>query len=433
MEDAILVYGNVVDFTEHKRPGEDFSQKEIAVLRQINTEVAAANSIEEIIDFILKVIHPLGWCDRVGIAFIEENEMKLVSHYCVANYEHLYLSKGFSQDLIGSSLEKVINDGKPRIINDLELYAEQHPESVSTRLILKEGILSSMTCPLEVDGRQVGVLFISSGFRDCFGEDQLRLYLAIAERLSQAIEKTYRIEQLEYANKAYFEMLGFVSHELKHPVAAIMTNAQLLYDGYLGDLDEKQKGKLDRIISTGASLLNLVRDYLELSRVEGGDIRCKCRAVENIIADVIEPSIEMANTVIEQKIMQLHTHFPEKIETVQCDPGLLRIVVSNLLSNAAKYGRVDGNIELSASFYNNFFELTVWNEGAGFPEEKKSQLFKRFSRINTPELMKQSGTGVGLYTSWRIIQLHHGRIWADSEHGKWARFTFRIPQQPPEK
>jgi len=76
--------------------------------------------------------------------------------------------------------------------------------------------------------------------------------------------------------------------------------------------------------------------------------------------------------------------------------------------------------------------LAVWNEGPGFPEAEKSRLFRKFSRLQTPELLKQKGTGVGLYTSWRIVRLHGGRIRADSEEGHWAEFRVELPQPLPD-
>ncbi|MBM4078806.1 MAG: ATP-binding protein, partial [Planctomycetes bacterium] len=110
------------------------------------------------------------------------------------------------------------------------------------------------------------------------------------------------------------------------------------------------------------------------------------------------------------------------------DPNLIKIVLVNLLGNAAKYGKDNGEIRLRVARPPDALQVSVWNEGPGFPESARSRLFRRFSRIETPELMKRRGTGVGLYTSWRIIQLHGGKIDAESEEGRWAEFSFRIPQ-----
>ena len=95
---------------------------------------------------------------------------------------------------------------------------------------------SNLACPLSVEGRIVGFIFRSSRRTHAYRPRHIELQMAISERLSQAVEKAWRIEQLEEANHAYTQMLGFVSHELKSPVASMVTDAELLSQGYLGDL-----------------------------------------------------------------------------------------------------------------------------------------------------------------------------------------------------
>jgi len=106
------------------------------------------------------------------------------------------------------------------------------------------------------------------------------------------------------------------------------------------------------------------------------------------------------------------------------------VVMVNLLGNAVKYGKREGRIRIRAHTVDGRLRVSVWNEGPGFPPEEKPRLFRKFSRLRTPELLKRKGTGVGLYSTWRIIQLHGGRIWADSEPGQWAEFSFEIPLAP---
>jgi len=106
----------------------------------------------------------------------------------------------------------------------------------------------------------------------------------------------------------------------------------------------------------------------------------------------------------------------------------LLIAVVNLLGNAVKYGEQDGEIRVRIEAPADRVRVSVWNRGPGFPREERSKLFRKFSRLQTPELLKRKGTGVGLYTTWRVLQLHGGRVWARSELGQWAEFTFEIPQ-----
>ena len=411
-------------------PPDTLSTEERSVLDTVNRKIAGSPSLDKVIDFVFQSTRSVLPCDRLSVAFLEESGQRLRSHYTVADYQPVLLGKGYAEDLRGSSLAEVIARGVPRVISDLERYAREHPASQSTRLVLREGIRSSMTCPLSVEGRQVGVMFRSSRRPNVYTEHHVRLHRVITGRLGQAVEKAYRIEQLESANAAYFEMLGFVSHELKSPVASMVSDAQLLTEGYLGELDPAQSERVERMIAKGKYLLGLVGEYLDLARIEGGELEFEFRPISDFAGEVIDPALEVVTPHIEEKGMRLDRELPAEAVAAQCDPGLMKIVLVNLLGNAAKYGAEGGAIRIRLAREEGDLSVAVWNEGPGFPVSERGKLFRKFSRIKTPELMKQKGTGVGLYTAWRIVTGHGGRITAASDPGHWAEFTFRIPQPP---
>ncbi len=408
-----------------------FGVAEREIIDEINRRIASANNIVELVDFVFARLPVCVPCERIGIAFVDEQGWRLVSHYHVASFAPLFLIKDFAQDLRGSSLETVVRKGQPRILNDLEGYLVEHPDSVSTKLIVREGVRSSLTCPLLVDGRPIGAIFFSACQKNVYEARHVALTQAIAERLSQAAEKAYRIEQLENANRAYMEMLGFVAHELKNPVSSMMTNAQLITDGYLGEVASEQRDKLERIVRQGEHLLDLIGDYLNLARIESADSTDGFGLIEDFAGQLVAPALDLLDEQIGERRTRIETSYPEKRRSIYADMALLRIVVSNLVSNAVKYGNDGGLVRISLQQDEKNTEFSVWNEGPGFPPEKQSQLFRRFSRINTPELMRQKGSGIGLYTCWKVAQLHAGNIRAESKHGEWACFTFRIPNFPP--
>jgi signal transduction histidine kinase len=131
-----------------------------------------------------------------------------------------------------------------------------------------------------------------------------------------------------------------------------------------------------------------------------------------------------------EKNITIKSECTEELLT-ECDPDLMRIVIINLLSNAYKYGDDNGTVTLKAAKSSQRLEVSVHNTGPGFPADQRSRLFRRFSRLDTPELRKRKGTGIGLYSCWRIITLHHGHIQARSSLGAWAEFSFSIPQPLP--
>jgi signal transduction histidine kinase len=227
--------------------------------------------------------------------------------------------------------------------------------------------------------------------------------------------------------KSYMEMLGFVSHEIKSPISTIIMDCKMMLDGYFGTINPKVEQRIKRITLRSEHLLGMVREYLDLARIEGGELRMRSYKEVDLLRDVISPMVEMHQTAAEQKNINILVDSPPTPVTVKGDPGLLGIVATNLLSNAIKYGDEKGQIEVEIFPTCQGARVSVKNDGPGFPRTEIPNLFRKFSRIQTPELIKQKGTGVGLYTVWRVIKLHGGKIRAESEQGSWAKFIVDLP------
>ncbi len=416
-----------IDLARVTVPIHEFTADERSALDDVNHRVASGQSLSDVMDFVFESTLELFPCDRLSISFVQEDD-RVVSHWTRALYSPVILQPGYAEDLRQSTLARVRDTGHVRIIDDLEAYLAAKGSSSSTRLLVREGVRSSMTCPLSVEGRNVGFLFRSSREPNAYGMHEVLLHSALAERLSQAVEKAYRIEQLTAANQAYAEILGFVSHELKSPLGGIVMDANVLDQEYLGRLEPLQRERIAKMRGKAEYLLTLIKDYLDLARVEGSGFGFQPRGGVDFMADVVAPAIDVVQAQIEERRMSLTREVPDNPPAVECDPGLLNIVMVNLLGNAVKYGNEEGHIRLRVTSAERKLAVSVWNEGPGFPKSERSKLFKKFSRLQTRELMARKGTGVGLYTSWRIIQAHGGRMWADAEEGAWAEFCFEIPQ-----
>lgn len=410
---------------------EEFSDEERQALDSVNRKIAGTRSLDDALKLLWDSTSRILPCDRLSVAFLDEDRERLVSHRTLTSYEPLGLKDGFAGDLMGSSLQKVIEGGSPRIINDLAAYGKAHPQSGATQLLTQEGVRSSMTCPLVVDGRIVGVLFRSSRQPSAYNQHHVYLHQAMAERLSQAVEKAYHIEQLTAANKSYMEMLGFVSHELKNPLAALLMEGEVLLRGIAGPLTDQQRERLGRIVRGGKYLNDLIREYLDLARLEGGSFLPAFRSNVDLLTEVVGPAEEVVEELFKAKGMTRVNQFDGDDLRLEADSGLLRIVLINLLGNAAKYGKDGGQVVLTVRRDAGNLVVSVWNEGIGFRAADQSLLFRKFSRLPTPELKQVRGTGVGLYTSWRIVQMHNGRISARSRYGEWAEFTVEIPLEQP--
>ncbi|HAE40910.1 MAG TPA: GGDEF domain-containing protein, partial [Candidatus Riflebacteria bacterium] len=146
--------------------------------------------------------------DRIGAAIITDNQALVRSIWARAEYQPLLLGPGYQAPLAGSSLQTIAETGKPRIINDLEAYLREKPGSHSTSLIIKEGIRSSLTCPLVADGKPIGFLFFSNTTPHAYENAHVERFLEIAEHLSLVVARTQTLEHLRQLNELKNKFLG---------------------------------------------------------------------------------------------------------------------------------------------------------------------------------------------------------------------------------
>ncbi|MGC8763306.1 MAG: sensor histidine kinase, partial [Acidobacteriota bacterium] len=374
-----------------------YDEAEQTAMEAITSRVLEGQSLEEVLDSLFDASSALVPFDRIGVAFLEEGGLRAVCHYARARYEPVLLGKGYAADLRGSSLERVLADGRPRVISDLPRYALARPQSSSTALLVREGIRSSLTCPLSPAGRPLGFLFFASRFPEVYGEREVNILSRMAASLGWAVERAYRIGQMETALASYREVLRFVSHELKNPLASILSEGRVLEKGYAGPLSPPQKALLAKMLAKGEYLLNLIRGYLDLSRIEEGGLQPVLRPGVDLVKEVALPALEMVAPQFEAKAIRVETKLPEEPLLATADAALLRVALTNLLGNAAQYGRQGGRASLVLTAAQGSALFEVENEGPGFGAEEKGRLFRKFSRLSGAEAFHCKGSGIGLY------------------------------------
>jgi len=235
-----------------------------------------------------------------------------------------------------------------------------------------------------------------------------------------------REERLKALNRSHMETLGFVSHELKSPVAAIMNYAYLMRQQKLGPLNEKQAKAVQSIESGSKRLVEMVRHYLNLSRIENAELNPVPTRVD-INADVLEPLLASVEADAQARQMKIVSAIPAGT-AVHADVNMVREVFENLVGNAIKYGRDGGAVELTAGQDGGKVPFSVRNEGPGIPADRLGDLFQKFSRIEgAPGVRAQKGTGLGLFITKNIIEAHGGTITVASEKDGWTEFKFTLP------
>jgi len=161
------------------------------LFREVNQKIISGANDVQIFEFVFDNLSRFIPFDRIGVALIDQQDGLVKLRWVRSKDPPKHLSGNYSAPLKGSSLEKIVSTGKPRILNDLLQYLREHPNSVSTQLITQDGIRSSLTCPLSADGRPVGFVFFSSKTPNTYSEEHAEVFLEIAEELSIVAEQQH--------------------------------------------------------------------------------------------------------------------------------------------------------------------------------------------------------------------------------------------------
>ena len=163
-------------------------EEELAKLGKIVEQINLGLTLDEVLNFLFKELREVIPYNRIGVAFIEDESGLVVADWTKSDRQ-LLLTRGYKAPLAGSSLQEIAVTGKPRIINDLEYYLTEHPDSKVTQLILREGMQSSLTCPLASKGRPMGFVFFSSAEKDVYSQLHIGFFEQIAAQLTVSVEK----------------------------------------------------------------------------------------------------------------------------------------------------------------------------------------------------------------------------------------------------
>jgi signal transduction histidine kinase len=288
-----------------------------------------------------------------------------------------------------------------------------------------------LSVPMLREGIPLGVLTLIRSEARPFTDKQIDLVSTFADQAAIAIENVRLFDeiqdksrQLEIASQHKSQFLANMSHELRTPLNAILGYTELMADGIYGELPEKTMGVLKRLESNGRHLLGLINDVLDLSKIEAGQLVLELS--DYSLEDIAQTVRSTLEPLAADKKLAFKIEVAPKLPPGHGDGRRLTQVVINLVGNAIKFTDT-GEVVIKATATDGSFHLSVCDTGPGISAANQAKLFQEFQQADNAVTRKKGGTGLGLAISKRIVEMHGGKIWVESQVGQGSTFAFTVP------
>ena len=412
----------------------------------------------------LRLLHDVGLAAASGVLLLDT--LLAAADALAAEFEDTRVAIALL-DQESDTLQVIANAGFPPGVDDAHIpmgegitgWVAQHGEPVlvpdvrlDPRYIeLDSDTRSELCLPLATGSLVIGILNVESPQPNAFTEDDLRLLSTLANNLSVLVERArlfeeveaarvelqQRAQALEEANTRLQELdrlksqfLANMSHELRTPLNSIIGFSEVLVDGLVGELPPEQQECAESILYSGEHLLALINDVLDFSKIEA-----ECMTLEPAAFDVAGWLAQVQATIvglIEKKSQVLTVEIADDVPPLTADRFRIKQVMINLLSNASKFTPEKGRIAISCRLADpDTMLFSVADTGIGIKPEDQEIIFEEFRQSSDSPAQQVKGTGLGLAISKRLVEMHGGRIWVESEYGHGATFSFLLPLAGP--
>lgn len=248
---------------------------------------------------------------------------------------------------------------------------------------------------------------------------------ALARRIEDLEREVHELRNVDVAKSQF---LANVSHELRTPLTAIVTYGEVLRDGLLGEINERQGDALESVIGSSRQLLSMIEEILTYARTNARAIELE--PSEFRIDEVVRDVYRMNASLFRKKRIEYEEVIPETLPRAQADRDKVIHVLGNLVGNAIEFTPDGGKIQITAKpspKKPGWLELAVIDSGIGIDPDHHEMIFREFAQVDSSRARLHHGTGLGLAIARNFIHLHGGDIWLKSDVGRGSQFYFTLP------
>jgi signal transduction histidine kinase len=330
-------------------------------------------------------------------------------------------------DATTAKTEDLIAENESAFASSRDLFIAVAFGALLLALLLGLVLSWSLIGPIrQVDSRLAAIASGDfEGHVDVPNRDELGALAENVNRMNDELRRLYR--ELEEASRHKSELLANMSHELRTPLNAIIGFSQVLRERMFGELNAKQAEYVDDILSSGYHLLALIDDVLDLSKVEAGQLELHLAPFS--LREALEQGVVMMRERATENAVEVMLRPLDGVDVVTGDERRVRQVIFNLLANAVKFSPNGGVVDVSATRFDGEVRVSVVDRGPGIASDEQERIFEEFHQTGAG-LERMEGTGLGLAVSKRLVELHGGRIWVESELGTGSTFVFTLPTEP---
>ncbi len=399
---------------------------EVSMLNTIANQLASSLELEEILGAIVAHLQSLFKCRAVSIHLLnaDKNFLELMASAGLAP------ERPFKGILIGRGIAG-------RVAQNGALHYVRRVEDAPADARLNPATQSLLTLPLASREQILGTLSLDSAQTNAFTEEDQHLLTIVAAQIGAAVENAQlyadlkeraaslkqAYDELKVLDQLKTEFTQNVSHELRTPLTFVKGYVELLRSDSLGAMTPKAREALDVVAAKTDALIHLVAEILSLQQVEAGRLQMDQVQLDQLA----HAAVRGATASAQEAEIELREEIAPDVPPVAGDPERLAQVLDNLLSNAIKFSPSGGEVCVRVRAVNGDVRVDVQDNGIGIPKDKLDRIFDRFYQVDGSTTRRFGGTGLGLAIVKRIVELHHGRVWAESGEGKGSTFSFVIP------